>query len=144
MVGPWTPPLGRVLGRHPKAVADMFKIGKSRMAGKHVLVVDDESRVRDLLQSLLRRLGHTSQAVAGGGEALGHIEKGSFDLFLVDFNMPEMKGDELAREIKKRKPGAPVILITGTEPARAFPEFDRLLLKPFSLSQLSDTISSVA
>ena len=114
------------------------------MAGKHVLVVDDESSVRDLLQGLLRRLGYTSQAAAGGGEALGHIEKGSFDLFLVDFNMPEMKGDELAREIKKRKPGAAVILITGTEPSRAFPEFDRLLLKPFSLSQLSDTISSVA
>jgi CheY-like chemotaxis protein len=114
------------------------------MAGKHVLVVDDESSVRDLLQVMLRRLGYTSQAAAGGGEALGHIEKSSFDLFLLDFNMPEMKGDELAREIKRRKPEATVILITGTQPARAFSEFDRLLLKPFSLSQLSDTISSVA
>ena len=114
------------------------------MPGKHVLVVDDESNVRDLLQVLLRRLGHTSQAAAGGNEALGHIDKSSFDLFLVDFNMPVMKGDELAREIKKRKPGAVVILITGTQPSTAFPEFDRLLLKPFSLSQLSDTIASVA
>jgi CheY-like chemotaxis protein len=114
------------------------------MARKHVLVVDDQSNVRDLLQVQLRHLGHTSQAAAGGNEALAYIEKSSFDLFLVDFNMLEMKGDELAREIKKRKPGAIVILITGTQPATAFPEFDRLLLKPFSLSQLSDTISSVA
>lgn len=50
--------------------------------------------------------------------------------------MPGMKGDALAAEIKERKPGLPVILITGEYNRIRPPEIDRVLLKPFSLDHL--------
>jgi CheY-like chemotaxis protein len=113
------------------------------MVGRRVLVVDDELGVRELLQSLLRHLGHTSEGASCGAEALRKIEQAEFDLFFADLHMPVMKGDELAREIKRRKPGATVVLITGGELPGPLPEIDRLLRKPFSLAELQDTISSL-
>ena len=113
------------------------------MAGKRILVVDDERTVRDVLTNLLGRLGHTAEAASNAAEALSKIEASEFDLVLTDFNMPVMKGDELAREIKKRKQGMPVVLITASPPQSLSQAIDRVLLKPFSVQELSETIASL-
>ena len=113
------------------------------MAGKRVLVVDDERPFTDLLTNLLGRLGHTAEAASSAAEALSKIEGAEFDLVLTDFNMPVMKGDELAREIKKRKHGMPVVLVTASPPQSLSQDIDRVLLKPFSVRELCETIASL-
>ena len=114
------------------------------MVGKRVLVVDDELSVRELLTTLLERLGHTSETACNAVEALVKVENTEFDLILSDLNMPGMKGDELAREIKRRKKGTPVVLITGSQSQNVSPDFDRVLLKPFAMQELRETLASLS
>jgi len=113
------------------------------MAEKHVLVVDDEGAVRDLVAGMLRHLGYASQTAANAIDALSHIDTTAFDLVIADLHMPGMAGDQLADEIKKRKPMIPVLLITGDQPETLPPSIDRLLHKPFSLSELREALSAL-
>ena len=114
------------------------------MASKRVLVVDDELPILDVVASLLHRLGHVSETASSGAEALSKFEANDFDLFLIDFHMPGMTGDQLARELKKRKPGVPVVVITGDRLQSASTDIDRVLFKPVSLARLRDTIASLS
>lgn len=110
---------------------------------KTVLVVDDEPSVRDLVWVLLSRMGHRVETAGNGNEALGKIEDFQFDLVFTDLSMPEMNGDQLAREIKKRRPHLPIVLLTGQKPEIISPEFSLVLTKPFSGSQLRETIDAL-
>jgi CheY-like chemotaxis protein len=113
------------------------------MAGKRVLVVDDELPVREMMVNLLHHLGCDCESVSSAAEALSKSEANNFDLFLIDFHMPGMTGDQLAREIKERKPGAPVVLITGDHAQSASKDIDRVLFKPVSLAELRTLIASL-
>ncbi len=112
------------------------------MPGKHVLVVDDESVVRDLIDGILRHLGHLPQVVGTAQEALALMSANEFDVALVDLHMPDLKGDKLAEEIKKLKPGVPVILISGDPPLNLPGSVDGLLRKPFSIGQLREILNA--
>ena len=57
--------------------------------------------------------------------------------------MPGMNGDELAHEIKKRRPQLPVILITGHQLDRVSPDVSRVLEKPFSRDDLIEAIGAL-
>ena len=71
---------------------------------KTILVVDDEPLVCDAVKMMLNFDGHVVQTAASGQEALAILEKQGFDLVITDFEMPNMKGDELAAAIKARAP----------------------------------------
>jgi CheY-like chemotaxis protein len=79
---------------------------------KRILVVDDEPLVRDSVRMVLAFDGYEVQTASGGTEALELLEHESFDLVITDFNMPGIKGDELAVKIKARWPRKPVIMLT--------------------------------
>ena len=113
------------------------------MGRMRVLVVDDELPVRQLLAMFLGYLGHASETASDAAEALSKIDGAEYDLILTDFNMPGMKGDELAKEIKSRKPSMPVVLVTGLEPLGLSQNFDQILLKPFSMQALKETLASL-
>jgi CheY-like chemotaxis protein len=113
------------------------------MAGKRVLVVDDELPVRELLGTMLAHLGHSWEAACNAAEALRKIESSEFDLVLTDFNMPGTNGIELAREIKKRQQRIPVILVTGSQVQDPSPDIDGILRKPFSGQQLREIIAEL-
>ena len=112
------------------------------MARKRVLVVDDELPVRELLGNMLTHLGHSWEAACNVTEALSKIESTEFDLVLTDLNMPGTNGVELAREIKRRNPETPVILMTGSQLQNPSPDIDDVLRKPFSAQQLRELIAS--
>jgi CheY-like chemotaxis protein len=83
--------------------------------------------------------GYEVKTASGGSEALEILEHESFDLVITDFNMPGIKGDELAVKIKARWPRKPVIMLTAfAENIRAsgkpLPGVDALLSKPFDLT----------
>ncbi|MHC1763560.1 MAG: response regulator [Verrucomicrobiia bacterium] len=113
------------------------------MAAKDVLVVDDESLVRELLDGLLRHCGLRAHLASNGTEALERFDKNRFDLVITDLHMPGMSGAELAAAIKGRQPGTPVILITGDHRVSTKLPVDHVLKKPFSLRQLRAALSSL-
>lgn len=79
-----------------------------------ILVVDDETPVREMLQRGLTQMGGYSVEVAQNGlEAVEKIEKDLFDLVLTDLMMPEMDGMELLKMIKGTRPEVPVIMMTA-------------------------------
>ena len=80
-----------------------------------VLVVEDEGAVRKVAQLSLERYGYTVILAENGKEALERLERfaESVDLVLLDIAMPVMGGDETMREIQRRYPGLPVVVMTG-------------------------------
>jgi DNA-binding response OmpR family regulator len=81
-----------------------------------VLVVDDEPLMRESLVRLLVSDGHSVQTADNGREGLLLFEKGRFDLVILDYEMPDVKGDELALMVKALAPDQPLMMIS------AFPE----------------------
>jgi len=79
----------------------------------YILVVDDEEKIRHILQIMLSLKGHKVDCAASGEEALGMIKENCYDLVIADIKMNGMSGLELLEEIKKLSPPVPVIFITA-------------------------------
>jgi DNA-binding response OmpR family regulator len=72
------------------------------MANAHILVVDDEAPLRELLQLTLEHVGYQVSTASSGEEALNLFADKPYDMVLVDVCMPGMDGFELCTEIRKR------------------------------------------
>ncbi len=84
------------------------------LAGKHVLIVDDNATNRRVLSLPLQAWGMTTKATASPLEALQWRRQGaSFDMILLDMQMPEMDGLTLAREIAALDTAPPMIMLTS-------------------------------
>jgi DNA-binding NtrC family response regulator len=79
----------------------------------HILVIDDESDICELLKLTLERQGATVVACTSAQQGLEHIETEEFDCVLTDLGMPGMSGIELCERIGGARPGLPVIVVTG-------------------------------
>jgi signal transduction histidine kinase len=79
----------------------------------HVLLVDDEPLVCDVITKYLTTDGHIVQIATNGIEGLEKFYKGRFDLVITDQAMPDMNGEKLVGFIKQVAPKAPVIMLTG-------------------------------
>ncbi|MEQ1759056.1 MAG: ATP-binding protein [Vicinamibacterales bacterium] len=104
--------------------------------GRVVLVEDDEG-VRELLAGVLAHYGYEVVAYPNAEDALGHTA--AFDLLLSDVLLPGMKGPDLAREMRRKHPGVPVLLMSGDTGHVVDPkELDvkGFLQKPFSARTL--------
>jgi CheY-like chemotaxis protein len=115
---------------------------------RHILVVDDEPLVCDAVKMMLNFDGHVVETVGSAKEALGTLEKSKFDLVITDFEMPFMKGDELAAAIKARDPKQPIVMITAyaemlQASGNALPGVDFVISKPFLLENLREAIAKV-
>jgi signal transduction histidine kinase len=105
-----------------------------------VLVVDDDSAVREVTAGMLTDLGYGVVQAASGGAALDLLDRQSeIDLLLLDFAMPGMNGAEVAREAHARRPGLPILFVTGyadTEVLEASAG-DGIVRKPFVERELA-------
>jgi two-component system, cell cycle sensor histidine kinase and response regulator CckA len=75
--------------------------------------VEDERPVRDLLVTVLTRLGFSVRAAATAEDAIRLEEEQAVDLLLTDVMLPGMSGPELARVIRVRSPGTRVLFMSG-------------------------------
>ena len=114
----------------------------------HVLVVDDEPGVREVLVQYLCLDGHTVATASNGREGLERFFQETFDVVVTDYAMPELFGDKLAEAIKQASPSTPVILLTGfgnlmqtTATRSAAPNV--VLSKPIRLSKFRETLAAV-
>jgi len=78
-----------------------------------VLIVDDESAIRESLQTLLELEGYAVETACDGEEGLAKLAEHPYDLVLLDFAMPERNGIEVLREIRERDVDLAVIMITA-------------------------------
>jgi CheY-like chemotaxis protein len=80
---------------------------------KTILVVDDESDIREIVGSLLANHGYKVVRAKDGAEALMLLRKRKFDLMVLDIMMPRMDGYEVMEALKKTNPELPVVMLTA-------------------------------
>lgn len=97
------------LVRAPEQGPGSWRIDRSL----HILVVDDEPMVLEVMDEYLRGDGHTVVTAIDGEDALKKFGKESFDLVMTDRAMPRLNGDQLAEKIKQINPSIPLIMVTG-------------------------------
>lgn len=80
-----------------------------------ILIVEDQEQVRQMMVTMLARMGHETHTCDSGLEALYHLRgnRNTYDLVVTDHNMPKMTGIELADQIAIEIPDLPFILVTG-------------------------------
>jgi FixJ family two-component response regulator len=80
---------------------------------RHVVFVDDEPKVCDVVQKTLERVGMNVQCFLGADDCLVHLAVERCDLLITDVKMPGKDGIELLNEAKRRLPWLPVVVVTG-------------------------------
>ena len=90
-------------------------MGGAEMKRAHVLVVDDEQSVREVLAELLTQRGCVVTSVESGADALDVLDVVRPDLVLLDIWMPEVNGIETLQAIVARHPALPVVMVTGND-----------------------------
>src|SRR5262245_11077551 len=138
--------VGRTIGRPIEAVP---AVAEKTLHGR-VLVVDDNSVNRKILARQLELAGASTDAAAGGQEALELWRKGGYDLVLADLQMPTMDGFELARRIREseaaeRRARTPILAVTAStleEQEQKSPAvgMDGFITKPIGIEQLKATL----
>jgi signal transduction histidine kinase/CheY-like chemotaxis protein len=109
-----------------------------------ILLVDDDDAVREVTAAILRDLGHTVVEAGSGGAALDLLEqRQGIDLMLIDFAMPGMNGAEIARFARVRRPGLPILFVTGYADHAALvgAKEPQIIGKPFVNDELAVKIS---
>lgn len=115
---------------------------------QHILVVDDDPQIREMLQDYLGGHGFRVSIVASGEEMLQIVRKDPPDLILLDLNLPGVDGLSCARKLRAENGDIPIIMLTGRDT-----EVDRIVGlevgaddyvgKPFNLRELLARINAV-
>lgn len=110
-----------------------------------VLVVDDDSAVREVTAHMLRQGGYEVLAHAGGFALLEILREEAFDLVLTDLNMPSLDGWAVGHWVRRNRGGVPVIAVSGLPAARADGgnPFEMMLMKPVRRAKLLAAITDV-
>ncbi len=114
---------------------------------KHILVVDDEPDIRQLLSITLSRMGYTSLCTENTKQAYDALNSQSFNLCISDLKLPDGSGLDIVEYIKKKDPQLPVIVITAHGSmdaairAMKLGAFD-FINKPFDLKNLRALIEN--
>ena len=112
------------------------------MAGRRILVVDDERDIRNVLEQAITQFGGMEVDLAASGEeALKKIQEGHFDLVLTDMKMPKMDGLQLVDEIARIRPEIVMVLMSGQGTIDSALEGMRrgasdFITKPFNLPEM--------
>jgi CheY-like chemotaxis protein len=111
-----------------------------------ILVVDDNTIVRDMLVDLVGSLGYHADAAVGGEEALDLFDRGRYGVVLTDLVMPGMSGWEVLAALRQRDPHIPVVIVTGSpvvgDPRAAQPGV-AVLKKPVDVTALDSMIKQM-
>jgi PAS domain S-box-containing protein len=135
--------------RLPLAAASPTKPRRRRKASEvHILLVEEDGMVRDLLYKMLDHKGYKVSTVSTGTEALQHLEKKNFDVVIVGSGTSDMKVQNLMKEIKSRKPDLSLAWITGGEGSERkskekVPAVDLLIPKPIDMTSTLAKLSEL-
>ena len=80
-----------------------------------VLIVDDDESVQTMLYKVIRSNGLNAEVASGGQEAVMLATRHSYDLILLDVNMPEMDGFQVVQQLRSRDIRTPIIIVSGRQ-----------------------------
>lgn len=116
---------------------------------KKVLIAEDSSVIQNLAKKILQFQNYEITAVKNGKQVMEKLEKESFDVIVMDINMPVMDGMECAGQIRQRKDekaNTPIIAISGNAKNYTREDFERVgineyLQKPLNFDELVDKVN---
>ena len=116
-----------------------------------VLVVDDMSTMRRIIKTILNQLGYSNiEEAENGKQALGKLKKEKFDFVITDWNMPEMDGLELVKQIRSDDDlkSIPVLMVTAEAKKENVMEalkagVNNYIVKPFTPEVLKEKMEKI-
>lgn len=109
-----------------------------------ILVVDDDSDIRQLSTEALAGSGYHVDAAEDGAAGWEALKANSYDLVITDHNMPKLTGIDLIKKLHSARMSVPVILSSGVISGEALElQLAATLPKPFTLDQLLGTVRQV-
>jgi CheY-like chemotaxis protein len=120
------------------------------IAGRRILIVDDDKIFRDIVHLMLEQFGYEVTIARDGAEAVKLCDSAQFDLVITDLIMPEKDGLETMAEVLRRSPGTKVIAMSGGGQleAECYLEMattmgaSEILKKPFTPDQLQGAVEA--
>jgi len=112
---------------------------------KHILVVDDDPGIRELLSALLEDEGYTVETAAEGFQGLDQAAASHPDVVILDFNMPHCDGPGFAARYRRERDHAPIILLTASLHLRERCKqvhADGCIGKPFDIDNFLNVVES--
>jgi len=127
------------------------RVSAARVRG-HVLIVDDEPMVSEVLRTIVANAGYRTSIASNGIDACKQIESSRFDAVICDIVMPEQDGIETIREIRKRSKDIWIVALSGADLALGFDVLtmcrrlgaDETLSKPFEPQDVLRALSPLA
>lgn len=118
------------------------------MAKTKVLVVDDETNIRDLLSTSLRFAGFEVQTAANGAQALTLVQENEPDIILLDVMLPDMNGFSITKKLRSSQIQIPILFLTARDETEdkitgLTVGGDDYLTKPFSLDEVVARIQAI-
>ena len=122
----------------------------SQVVTARILVVDDEPLIRDFVNNMLSRAGHTVTVAADGDAAMAALENAPFDIVITELVLPGKEGIEMIMDLRKRLPAVKVIAMSG-DPRLGAENYLRIagllgaakLAKPFTAGALLDIVDGM-
>jgi DNA-binding response OmpR family regulator len=106
-----------------------------------LLLVEDNTRLNELIEAALRRQGFAVDAVATAGDAEAALNATTYDLIILDLGLPDRDGMDLLASLRSRGIGSPVLVLTARDSTQAVINglnggADDFLCKPFEMDEL--------
>jgi PAS domain S-box-containing protein len=140
--------LPRHVGEEDPALPDTGPVA-TQGTGETVLVVEDDTAVRQLVMQVLEELGYQAIETADGREAVPILQsRRHVDLMITDVGLPGLNGRQLAEIAREGRPGLPILLMTGyTKEAADQAKFlgvgMEIITKPFAVDQLGQRVKQI-
>jgi CheY-like chemotaxis protein len=117
----------------------------SELQSAVLLCIDDDENVLECVKSFLESFGYTVLTASSGGKGLELASLHSVDVVIVDYLMPQMNGYQVAMEMRRLKPQAPIIMLSAavSVPEQALRLVDAFIAKDGLASQLLPTIAKL-
>lgn len=114
---------------------------------QHILVIDDEEVIREMLKDILEPQGYEITMAEDGAKAIELYDAGNFDLVITDIMMPEKDGFETIAALKEKNPAIKIIALTGYGLHNLPVAFDlgaaRVYEKPIKPQDLKDAVKEL-
>jgi CheY-like chemotaxis protein len=118
---------------------------QNRILGKRILLVEDDRGARESIKLLLSIDRHVVVDFPSGEEALEQLKSQPFDLAILDYFMPGMRGTQLALHIREIAPALPIVMITAylEKLTDSDKPVDAVIGKPFGIAELRRAIAKL-
>jgi len=135
----------QIYGHTLKPESTCILVDKPGDAMYHILVIDDEKAILNVVQTALSRAGFKVDIALDGQKGLQKFDNGQFDLVITDILMPGINGRDIVKHIRNsHRPYIPIIGFSGTPWLFEKNQFNAVFTKPFLLKELVSSVQHLS